>query len=130
MSASVAIATVVLADDHADILLSVAGLLRSKGFDVHCAADGGEAVALIMRHRPQMAVLDIDMPVMTGLAVARTVRASTDVSHMRLVAMTGSTEPDIEVNCRDAGFDAFCRKPFAGAMLLDALGPVGPAKNA
>lgn len=112
---------VLIADDQPEILQAVADLLRRKGHAVHCTTNGEEALRVATRHPLDAAVLDIDMPIKTGLQVARAIRNAPGTAHVRLIAMTGSVAPDLHDRCIEAGFDIICRKPFPASILLDAL---------
>ena len=68
--------TVVIADDNREILKVLAKLLPPSYRIVSTAEDGGTAFRAIQRHQPQLAILDIYMPIMNGLEVARRLRAA------------------------------------------------------
>jgi two-component system cell cycle response regulator DivK len=117
---------VLIADDQPEILQVVADLLRRKGHVVLCAKDGEEALRMATAEPLDAAVLDIDMPIKTGLEVARAMRDSPRTAHVRLIAMTGSVALGLDERCVEAGFDRICRKPFSAPTLLEALDD-GPA---
>lgn len=114
-------ASVLVADDNAGIRLAVSMLLRSKGYRVRCASDGGEAVSMILDNPPDIVILDIDMPVSSGLEVARLLHTKPGTAAIRLIAMTGSADPGIYADCHRAGFEAVCPKPFTADSLLEVL---------
>jgi DNA-binding NarL/FixJ family response regulator len=68
--------TVVIADDHREILKALARLLQTSYAIVFQAEDGETALRAIQTHQPQLAILDISMPVLNGLEVARQLRAA------------------------------------------------------
>lgn len=114
---------VVIADDDPALQCSVAMLLEDAGHDVTVTCDGVAALEAILRLRPDVAVLDLDMPGLTGLEVAQRARAALGPM-LRLVTLTGRTEADTAALCAKAGFDQVCIKPITPQMLLDALNPV------
>jgi len=112
---------VLLVDDNADGLDSLASLLRLKGHEVHVASDGFEAVRTAVAIRPEVVVLDIGMPGMDGYEVARQLRQTPDVSTMRLVALTGYGQEEDRHLSREAGFDDHLVKPIDLAVLDQLL---------
>jgi DNA-binding NarL/FixJ family response regulator len=68
--------TVVIADDNREMLKALASLLQPSYRIVFQAEDGGGALRAIQTHQPELAILDISMPVMNGLEVARQLRAA------------------------------------------------------
>jgi DNA-binding response OmpR family regulator len=83
-------APVLVADDDADTRRLVAGHLRRAGYDVLEAADGAEAVILARQQRPGLALLDIRMPFMDGVAALRALRANDATRDIPIVMMTAS----------------------------------------
>ena len=102
---------VLVADDNADALQSLAMLLELDGHEVYRAADGREACALAEQVRPEVMFLDIGMPHLDGLDVARHVRAAPWGKEVRLVALTGWGQESDRKHSREAGFDCHLTKP-------------------
>lgn len=114
---------VLIADDNPDGLESLAALLSMHGHEVHVAADGGEALAQAGRVRPDVALLDIGMPGLTGYEVARRIRASDWGQRMLLIALTGWGQAQDQARARAAGFDHHITKPLDLERLLALLAP-------
>lgn len=114
--------TIVVADDDESLLTSLAQLLRLSGHTVHIAHDGIEALALCRAQTPDSALLDIDMPGLTGWDVATALTAVGQVCPSRLVALSGRASPEDRARSRAAGFHAHCTKPAEPAELLRLLG--------
>jgi signal transduction histidine kinase/DNA-binding response OmpR family regulator len=112
---------VLLVDDNADGLASLASLLRLKGHEVHIASDGLEALEAAIAVRPEVVVLDIGMPGMDGYEVARRLRRTPDVGSVRLVALTGYGQDEDRHLSREAGFDDHLVKPVDPAILDELL---------
>ncbi|MDM0032187.1 CheR family methyltransferase [Variovorax sp. J22P271] len=103
-------ATVLVADDNADAAWGIAKLLEMSGFKVMVASNGIEALELALRHKPEVALLDIGMPDIDGHEVARRLRAL-DNAQMVLIAATGwGQDADVRESLA-AGFDAHLTKP-------------------
>lgn len=101
---------ILVVDDNIDAARSLAMLLRLRGHDVALAFGGEEALAAVRQRQPELIFLDIGMPGMDGLEVARRLRAEFDTT-MVLVALTGwGTEQDRQKS-REAGFDRHLTKP-------------------
>src|SRR5262249_33680837 len=80
---------ILIADDNIDALESLAALLELNGHQVYSAANGVVALDSAERHRPQVALLDIGMPMLDGYEVARRIRAQPWGQRITLVALTG-----------------------------------------
>src|SRR5881394_1965981 len=79
---------VLVADDERDTVITLTALLREEGYEVRQAFNGRDAVAAILEFDPDVAILDIAMPGMTGWDVARTVRRNNGDKPL-LIAMSG-----------------------------------------
>lgn len=114
-AASVArtVPVVLVADDDEDILTLVALRFRRSGLEVILARDGEEALELIETRAPDVAVLDIAMPKLTGLEVVRRLRSSEATKDLPVVLLTArAAEKDIELGL-EAGADEYITKPFS-----------------
>jgi two-component system, OmpR family, response regulator MprA len=106
-----AAAAVLVVDDDPPIRRMLERTLAAEGYDVRCAADGGTALAAVERAVPDLVVLDVAMPGVDGLSVARRLRAKgLGVPILMLTARDGV--PD-RVAGLDAGGDDYLVKPFA-----------------
>jgi signal transduction histidine kinase len=112
---------VLVADDNRDAAESLAEVLRMDGHEVAVAFDGHEAVRLFRQVHPDVALLDIGMPGLTGLEVAATLRGLPEGRQARLVAVTGWGQARDVAATRAAGFDAHLTKPVDPAAVLDLL---------
>ena len=102
---------VLVADDNADALESLAMLLELEGHEVRVANDGPTAVSLMREHSAEVALLDIGMPGMNGYEVAREIRKLEGGDSVMLVALTGWGQPSDRARAREAGFDHHLTKP-------------------
>jgi PAS domain S-box-containing protein len=102
---------VLVADDNRDAAETLGMLLSVAGYEVEMCHGGSEAIGKIASWRPNVAILDIGMPVVDGFEVARRVRAENWGSQVRLIALTGwGQEEDLRAS-RSAGFDHHLTKP-------------------
>jgi signal transduction histidine kinase/ActR/RegA family two-component response regulator len=108
-----------VADDHDDLRSALARLLVDAGADVETAADGRAAFDLALRGNPDVVLLDVEMPGLTGLDVASRLRA-----HGRavpIVAVTAHVLPEERERCLQAGCSGVIIKPFDMDTLIDEI---------
>jgi signal transduction histidine kinase len=127
--ADAAVATVppiriVVADDNPDALASLIELLRLCGHEVFGAADGREALESAERHRPDVALLDVGMPLLDGYEVARRIRAQPWGRQMALLALTGWGQDSDRRRSAAAGFNLHLVKPVDIGRLMEQLAQV------
>ena len=104
---------ILVADDSMTILAMVSSRLERAGFDVVTATRGDEALELAQRMRPRAALLDIEMPGLDGMEVARRMRADPQLAKTLIVLLTARDRPeDVEAGIA-AGADAYLTKPFS-----------------
>jgi CheY-like chemotaxis protein len=102
---------VLLVDDNKDVASSMSRWLRLIGHDVRVALDGIEAIRIAEQFRPEVALLDLAMPNVSGYDVARTLRSASWGKNMTIVAVTGWGREDDQRRSADAGFDRHMTKP-------------------
>lgn len=111
----------VVVDDAADLRELVADLLRMKGHEVTACEDGASAVRVIRAQRPDVALIDIGLPLMDGYEVARTLRKELPIGTLRLIAMTGYGQATDRAAALEAGFDAHIVKPASADKIMRAI---------
>lgn len=112
---------VLCVDDNQDSADSMAMLLDMLGCEVEVSYGGAAALALAEEYRPDVCLLDITMPGMDGLELARQLRRRAAGRRMLLVAMTAMGSPDDKSRTTAAGFDYHLTKPVEIAALTTAL---------
>ncbi|MBI4491540.1 MAG: response regulator [Chloroflexi bacterium] len=113
--------TVLIADDERSLRLLVSATLASDEYQIVEAADGDRAWELLLRYRPEVAILDVMMPGRTGLELARAIRSVLDLKAMKIVLLTAKTqEADVQAGLA-AGADLYLTKPFSPLELLSAV---------
>ncbi|NML16603.1 hybrid sensor histidine kinase/response regulator [Azohydromonas caseinilytica] len=103
---------IALVEDNRDVEEMTSSLLRLAGHQVVCAVDGESAVALVQGQQTEVALLDIGLPGIDGLEVARRIRALRSPAAVVLIALTGYGDTRTREAAAAAGFDAFLQKPF------------------
>ncbi|MDX1385263.1 MAG: response regulator [Thermoanaerobaculia bacterium] len=115
---------ILVADDDDVTRRSLKRLLESYGHRASTAVDGAQALELLGRRRFDLAILDLAMPRLDGLEVARRVRRGETMNEPSLVAFTARTRPSDRQATREAGFGVHLGKPLdVGRLrrLLDQL---------
>jgi CheY-like chemotaxis protein len=116
--------TVLLADDDHDSVDSLAAVLRLEGFTVHITYGGREAVDTAAVERPDIMIVDIGMPKMSGYDVARHFRSMRREERPVLIALTAWGQESDKLLSKQAGFDHHLTKPvepLSLARLLQSL---------
>jgi len=113
---------IIVADDEADTVLTLAALLRQEGYEVIEASRGSEVLAHVRQQKPDALILDIDMPGMSGYTVAREIRDRYQPATPLLIAISGKWVGQTDKMLADlAGFDHFLQKPCDPQILLRML---------
>lgn len=113
--------TILIADDEANLRLLVSASLAAEDCDVIEAADGDQAWDLILQHRPEVAILDVQMPGRTGLEVTQAIKADPALAHIQVIILTSKARPsDIDAGTA-VGADVYLTKPFLPVELLTAV---------
>ena len=112
---------VLVVDDNEDAADSLATLLDVMGYEVRVAYDGPEAIEAADAFRPEVGLLDIGLPQLSGYDIARHIR-STRGEEVLLVAITGWGQEDDRRRAREAGFDHHFTKPADFERLLELIG--------
>ena len=102
---------ILIVDDYPDALDIWALYLRSMGYRVSTASDGAAAIAQAERLLPDLIVLDLELPQVSGFDVARHLRANHETHDIPLIAATGYSHQGQLDRARDAGFDQIVIKP-------------------
>jgi two-component system CheB/CheR fusion protein len=103
---------IAIIDDNTDSCQMLEAFLKRFGHEVHCAFDGETGLQVIERAKPDIAIVDIGLPKLTGYEVASQVRTNADHKRMYLVALTGYGRPSDRLAAMQAGFDEHLVKPL------------------
>jgi len=112
---------ILIVDDYADALDIWALYLRTLGYRVSTAADGAEAIAQAERLLPDLIVLDLELPRVSGFDVAKRLRANPETQFIPLIAATGYSHVTQLDRAREAGFDQIVIKPCDPDMLVEEI---------
>ncbi|MBC5783826.1 response regulator [Ramlibacter sp. USB13] len=110
---------VAVVDDEESVRRALGRLIRSAGFGVETFASGVEFMQSLQRHQPDCVVLDLRMPMVSGLEVqSAMVRSGTRVP---VIIITGDDSPQTRERTLRQGARAYLRKPVDDAMLIEAI---------
>ena len=121
-AASFPVRRILVVDDNRDTVDTEARLLEALGQSVQRAYDGPSALRIAAEFKPEIVFLDLDMPGMSGLEVARQLRALPALAASRLVAYTGFARPEHRAAAVAAGFNDIILKPGTLNQLIAILG--------
>lgn len=114
-------ATVLIADDEPNILLSLEFLMRREGYRVLVARNGQEALDAIFTHQPNLVLLDVMMPFKNGFEVCQAVRERDDLAAVRIVMLTAKGRDTDMAKGRALGADDYMTKPFSTRELVEKV---------
>ncbi len=112
---------ILIVDDNQDAADSIAQYLQLEGHEVKTVGDGPQALACVPVFAPQIVVLDIGLPGLSGYEVARRLRAQPDAAHALLIAMTGYGQKEDQLRAMAAGFDHHFVKPADPRQLVELI---------
>jgi DNA-binding response OmpR family regulator len=112
---------VLLADDDPGLRRLVGTTLGTDDFDLLQAVDGQEALDIARQERPELVLLDVNMPKLDGFEVCRSLKAQPETAGIKVVMLTArGTEVD-RARGREAGADDYFIKPFSPVQLLNKV---------
>ena len=120
---------ILVTDDNRDNADSCSMLLKMEGHEVRTAYSGPEALAIAAKFKPQIMLLDIVMPEMTGYEVASTVRAADWGKDILLVAITGYSQVEDKRKAVASGFDHHLAKPVEQEALRELIAKCGETSS-
>jgi CheY-like chemotaxis protein len=115
---------VVVAEDEAITRLLIKRVLDRENFEVIEAQNGDEAVALVTRERPDLVLLDLNMPVMDGYEAIHHLRHNPSLTGLPIIVLTADDGPTVERRVLTMGADDYMIKPFEAPVLLSRVNAV------
>jgi DNA-binding response OmpR family regulator len=118
---------VLIVDDNRDAAESLAMLVEVLGYEAHVCFDGSTALIAVDDCHPDLILLDLTMPGMSGFDVVRQLRSRANPVRARIVALSGRADDEDRRLTEDAGFDAHLVKPVDVATLQATLRAAPPS---
>ena len=110
-----------IAEDEPNIVISLEFLLKGAGYEVAIAKDGGVALQMIEKMRPDLVVLDVMLPSVNGFEVCRRIRESRESGNTKILMLTArGRQNEVQVGIA-AGANAYMTKPFATRELMQTV---------
>jgi DNA-binding response OmpR family regulator len=108
-------------DDEPNILMSIEFILEMEGYEVHLARDGEEALEVAERARPDLILLDINMPRKDGYEVCRILREREEMAGTKVIMLTAKGQTLEKKKGLEVGADEYVTKPFSAEDLLKKI---------
>ena len=113
--------TVLVADDDPDLVALVARRLVRAGYRVITASDGEQALQMVEQFMPELAVLDVMMPKLTGIDVVGRLRAHPATRNVRIILISAGFPDNVVSRDPPAGADDYIKKPFGVLEIPDRV---------
>jgi two-component system, cell cycle response regulator DivK len=115
---------ILLVEDHEELWDFLSRRLKRRGFDVLLAHDGKQGVERACAERPDVILLDMNLPVMDGWTVARALRANPEMAKVPIIALTAHAMAGDRAKALEAGCDDYHPKPVDFSRLLKQIDAV------
>lgn len=109
---------VLIVDDEPDIREIISYNLAKEGYEILTAKNGIEGLEKVASFKPDLVVLDIMMPKMTGVEVCKTLRANADYNDMLIIFLTALNDETSQINGLETGADDYISKPISPKVLV------------
>jgi two-component system, cell cycle response regulator DivK len=113
--------TILIVEDNEKNMKLARDVLQAKGYQTLEAVNGEDGVRLALEHKPDMVLMDIQLPDINGIEAFTRIRADAGAAHIPVVAFTASVTPMDRSRITDAGFDGFIGKPINLKEFLDTV---------
>jgi two-component system cell cycle response regulator DivK len=113
--------TVLIVEDNELNMKLFNDLLEARGYRVLQARDGNQGLEMARRHRPDLILMDIQLPGMSGLAVTKSIKDDDSLKAIPIIAVTAFAMKGDEARIREAGCEAYVAKPIATGAFLKTV---------
>ena len=112
---------ILLADDDPGLRRLIGTTLGTEDFELLHATDGEEALQMARQQRPELVLLDVNMPKLDGFEVCRSLKSEPETAGIKVVMLTARGADVDRAKGRDAGADDYFIKPFSPVQLLNKV---------
>jgi two-component system cell cycle response regulator DivK len=112
---------ILVADDDPDILSIVSMSLETQGYTVYKATNGREAVDLAKQHHPDLVLMDMMMPIVSGYEAVTELKADATTRDITIVGLSAKAMATDMERATDVGIDGYITKPFRIAQVLTVV---------
>ena len=109
---------ILMIEDTEDNRQIVRDLIASAGYELLEAADGAAGISMAIKHKPDLILMDIQLPVVDGYEATRRIKADPALRHIPIIAVTSYALSGDEAKARAAGCEGYVAKPFSPRQLL------------
>jgi len=109
---------ILVVEDQEDNRQILRDLLASTDYEIVEAENGLEALAAVAKHRPDLILMDIQLPILDGYEATRRIKADPELRSIPIIAVTSYALSGDEAKAREAGCDAYVPKPYSPRQLL------------
>lgn len=95
--------------------------LKKAGYETMTAADGEAALGLIRENAPDLAIVDVAMPIMDGITLLHHIRAIAEFKSLPVIILTGSGDDTERIRAEEAGIQGFLTKPASSKMIIETV---------
>src|SRR3990172_8285833 len=120
---------ILVVEDNEQNRILMRQILKHHGYEVLEAADGAAGLAMAGEHMPDLILLDLQMPVMGGLAVIRELRKTPELSKLKVIAVTSFAMKGDREKALEAGFDEYVTKPIDTRKFIELVKNILPEEN-
>lgn len=113
--------TIMYIEDNGSMLELVIRMLQSKGYTVVAETNGYSGLTSIRKQQPDLILLDINMPGMSGYEVLAEIRKDSEIAHLPVIALTANGLQGSREECLNAGFDEYIAKPITRQELTSLV---------
>ena len=109
---------ILIVDDEPDVVTLWERSLGEEGYETLCAYDGISALDIVETENPNLVLLDIMMPMMSGYEVCRQIKSNDSTKHVPVLCVTSAQSPEVRENAKSAGAQGLLVKPFTTRELI------------
>ena len=120
---------ILMVEDTEDNRQIMRDLMSMTDYELIEAVDGADGVAMAALHKPDLILMDIQLPVMDGYEAARRIKADPALKHIPIIAVTSYALSGDEAKTLAAGCDGYVAKPFSPRLLLAKIREFLPQEN-
>ncbi len=113
--------TILIVEDNDLNMKLFRDLLEAHGFDTLQAKNGSEALSLIHKHHPDLVIMDMQLPEVSGLEVTRQIKSDDTIKSIPVVAVTAFAMKGDEEKFRDGGCEAYIAKPISVSRFVETV---------
>ena len=113
--------TVLIVEDNENNMMLVRDVLEMKGYSILAATTGAEGVRLAIEHKPDLVLMDIQLPDIDGITAFAQIRGNEAAKHIPILAVSASVMQDEQAKIATSGFEAYITKPLSMKSFVETV---------